>query len=52
MLRFYRRPAWKTRLRVFANIDEDKEEMQERAVAIMRELALAARKTSRPITST
>ena len=46
MLRFYRRPAWQTRLSVFANIDEDKEEMQERAVAIMRELALKTRRAS------
>ena len=46
MLRFYRRPAWQTRLRVFANIDEDKEEMQERAIAIMRELALKTRRAS------
>src|SRR5438128_6084989 len=52
ILRFYQQPAWQKRLREFANIDADEEEMQERAVAIMRELALAARKTSRPITST
>ena len=44
MLRFYRRPSWQTRLRVFANIDKDEQETQQRAVAVMRQLALTARK--------
>ncbi|PYS20786.1 MAG: hypothetical protein DMF72_19655 [Acidobacteria bacterium] len=43
MLNFYHRPEWPARLKVFANIDEDPEQVRKRAVAIMSELALEAR---------
>jgi len=45
MLRFYHRKEWQARLKVFANIDEDQEEVRERAVAILRKLAVETRKT-------
>ena len=38
MLECYRRPEWETRLRRFANIDEDQASVASRAVKIMREL--------------
>jgi hypothetical protein len=49
MLQFYRRPEWQPRLKVFANIDEDQEEVRERAVAILRELAMETRSVALPI---
>jgi len=45
MWQFYRRPEWQPRLRVFANIDEDQEQVRERAVAILRELTTETHKT-------
>ena len=45
MLQFYRGPEWQLRLKVFANIDEDQEEVREGVVTILRELAMETRKT-------
>jgi hypothetical protein len=44
MLRFYRGLEWQIRLRLFANVDEDQTPVEERAVALMGELASEARK--------